>query len=108
MAVKITLMYPQPTDLEAFEHAYSTEHVPTAAPVFQAAGATKAVMSKAVGAPAGTPAFHRVAEIYFPDMATLQACAASKAGQDVLAHAAKISSGGPPVVFIAEEETITF
>lgn len=37
-----------------------------------------------------------------------QACAASKGGQDALAHAHKISNGGAPVVMIAEEETVTF
>jgi hypothetical protein len=29
-------------------------------------------------------------------------------GRKTLAHAASISTGGPPVVFVAEEETFTF
>lgn len=105
---KLIVMYPPPKDLEAFERAYSDEHIPMAAPIFQRAGATKAVLSKATGSPTGPPAFHRIAEIHFPSLAELQACAASKDGQDAVAHAHKISNGGPPVIMIAEEETITF
>lgn len=105
---KLIVMYPPPNDLDAFEHAYNDEHIPMAAATFQAAGATKAVLSKTSGSATGAPAFHRIAEIHFPSMATLQACAESKRGQDALAHAQKISNGGAPVVMIAEEETITF
>ncbi len=39
-------------------------------------------------------------------MESLQRCAAGK-GRDALAHAQKISNGGPPVVLIAEEEVVT-
>jgi len=109
MAVtKLIVMYPMPKDMTAFERAYSGEHIPMAAPIFQAAGATKAVLTKMLGAPAGAPAFHRIAEIHFPSAETLQACAASQAGRDAIAHAHKISNGGPPVVLIAEEEVVTF
>jgi uncharacterized protein (TIGR02118 family) len=105
---KLIVMYPSPKDLDAFERAYSGEHIPMAASIFQAAGATKAVLSKATAAPTGSPAFHRIAEIHFPSMAVLQACAASKGGQDALAHARKISNGGAPVILIAEEDVVSF
>jgi uncharacterized protein (TIGR02118 family) len=103
---KIMVMYPQPKDRDAFERAYSEEHIPMAAAIFKAAGATKAVLTKATGAPSGTPGFHRIAEIHFKSLADLQACAASKGGQDALAHAHKISNGGPPTVIIAEEDVV--
>jgi uncharacterized protein (TIGR02118 family) len=105
---KIMVMYPAPKDLAEFERAYHDEHIPMAAAAFGAAGAVKAVLSKAIGAPSGAPPFHRIAEIHFKSLADLQACAASRGGQDALAHAAKISSGGPPVVIIAEEDVVTF
>jgi uncharacterized protein (TIGR02118 family) len=109
MAVaKLIVMYPMPKDMAAFERAYSAEHIPLAAPIFQAAGATKVVLTKIREAAAGTPAFHRIAEIHFPSTETLQSCAASQAGRDALAHAHKISNGGPPIVLIAEEEVVTF
>ena len=41
-------------------------------------------------------------------MDVLQACAASQAGRDAIAHAHKISNGGPPVVLVAEEEVVKF
>jgi hypothetical protein len=41
-------------------------------------------------------------------MQALEACAASEGGEEVLAHAVKISSGGPPIFLAAEEETVTF
>jgi uncharacterized protein (TIGR02118 family) len=105
---KLIVMYPMPKDMTAFERAYSAEHIPMAAPIFQAAGATKAVLTKMLGAPAGAPAFHRIAEIHFPSAEALQLCAASQGGRDVLAHAHKISNGGPPVILIAEEDVVTF
>jgi uncharacterized protein (TIGR02118 family) len=107
-AAKLLVMYPVPKDMAAFERAYSAEHIPMAAPIFQAAGATKAVLTKILKTAAGAPAFHRVAEIHFPSMEVLQACAASQAGRDAIAHAHKISNGGPPVILIAEEDVVTF
>jgi hypothetical protein len=81
------------------------EHVAMA--VDKLAGKTKLVATKVLGAPNGTPAFYR-AEVHFPSMDALNACAASPGGQESLAHAASISSGRPPVVLVAEEETYTF
>jgi uncharacterized protein (TIGR02118 family) len=104
--VKMLLMYPQPADVEAFEKAYADEHAPIA--VDKLAGKTKLVATKVLGAPKGTPAFYRIAEVHFPSMDALNACAASPGGQETLAHAASISSGRPPVVLVAEEETYTF
>lgn len=104
--VKLIVMYPRPKDVEAFEKAYKDEHVPMA--VEKLAGKTKFIATKVVGSPQGEPAFHRIAEIHFPSMAALEACAASAGGQETLAHATLISTGGSPVVMIAEEETFNF
>lgn len=106
MAVKLIVMYPRPKDIEAFETVYKTEHVPMA--VEKLAGKTKIVATRVIGSPNGKPAFHRIAEIHFPSMQALQACAASLGGKETLSNAASISSGGPPVVLIAEEETFEF
>jgi hypothetical protein len=38
----------------------------------------------------------------------LEACAASDGGKQTLAHAVSISSGGPPILLVAEEETFSF
>ena len=104
---KIIVIYPRPTDLDAFEKAYVSEHVPLA--VEKISGVTKFVATKVVGTPDGsTPPFYRIAELYFPSMAALQQSAASSGTQEAVAHAFAISTGGPPIILVAEQETTTF
>jgi uncharacterized protein (TIGR02118 family) len=105
-SVKLTVIYPRPKDVDAFEHIYQTEHVPVA--VARLAGKTKMVASKVLASPQGTPPFYRIAEVYFLSMQALETCAASDGGKEALAHAVKISSGGPPIFLVAEEETFDF
>jgi uncharacterized protein (TIGR02118 family) len=105
--VKFIVIYPRPTDLEAFEKLYQEEHVPMA--VEKLAGKTKFVATKVMAIPdGGTPPFYRIAEVHFPSLEALQACAQSEGGKETLAHAVKISSGGSPIFLIAEEQTFTF
>jgi len=104
--VKLIVLYPPPQNVGAFENIYQTEHVPLA--VTKLGGKSKMVATKVTGSPQGAPPFYRIAEVYFPSMQALQACAASDGGKEVLAHAVKISSGGPPIFLVAEEETFTF
>jgi uncharacterized protein (TIGR02118 family) len=103
---KFVVIYPRPKDVDAFEQVYLKEHIPMA--VEKLAGKTKVVATKVVGSLQGTPPFYRIAEIHFPSMQALQACAASEGGKQTVAHAVSISSGGPPIFLVAEEETFTF
>jgi uncharacterized protein (TIGR02118 family) len=103
---KMIVMYPRPKDIDAFEKLYQSEHVPMA--VKNLAGKTRLVATKVNASPQGTPPFYRIAEVHFPSMAELQACAASEGGKETLQHAVSISSGGPPVIMIAEEESFNF
>jgi uncharacterized protein (TIGR02118 family) len=105
MTVKLMVIYPRPDDIEAFETVYNRDHVPMA--VAKLGGKTKIVASKIVGSPQGTPPFHRIAEIHFPSMEALQACAASE-GEQTIANAVAISSGGAPIFLVAEEEVFAF
>jgi uncharacterized protein (TIGR02118 family) len=105
-SVKLIVAYPQPKDLDAFEAVYQKEHVPMA--IANLAGKTKMVATKVLQSPQGTPQFYCIAEVHFPSMEALQRCAESAGGKETLAHAVKISSGGPPTVMIAEESTFTF
>ena len=105
-SVKLIVAYPQPKDASAFEKTYQQEHVPMA--IANLPGKTKMVATKILQSPQGEPQFYRIAEVHFPSMEALQLCAASAGGKETLAHAVKISSGGPPVIMIAEEETFTF
>lgn len=105
-AVKLMVIYPRPTNINDFEKVYTEEHVPMA--VKELVGKTKIVASKVLASPQGVPPFYRIAEIHFPTMEALQACADSEGGKQTLAHAVKISSGGEPIFLIAEEATFPF
>jgi uncharacterized protein (TIGR02118 family) len=104
--VKLIVLYPRPKDIDAFEQRYQKEHVPMA--VEKLVGKTKLVATKVVASPQGTPPFYRIAEVHFPSLEALQACAASDGGKKTLEHAVTISSGGAPTFLIAEEESFTF
>ena len=131
--VKFMVMYPRPQDIDTFEHLYQDEDVPIGdglsseyAGTFEAfeklyqeepvpmildklVGKTRFVSTRVVGTLNGTrPPFYRIAEVYFPSLQALQACAQSDSGRETVAHAVKISSGGTPVVLVAEEQTFTF
>jgi uncharacterized protein (TIGR02118 family) len=103
---KLVVIYPRPKDIESFEKIYNTEHVPMA--VEKLIGKTKIVTTKITASPQATPPFYRIVEVYFPSKAALDACAATPGTQDTLAHAAKISTGGAPVIMFAEEQTFIF
>ncbi|HKS97057.1 MAG TPA: EthD family reductase [Terriglobia bacterium] len=104
--VKLTVIYPRPKDVEAFEKRYQEEHVPMA--VEKLVGKTKFVATKVTKSPQGTPPFYRIAEIHFPSLAALEACLASPGGQETAAHAFEISTGGSPILLVGEEQTFTF
>ncbi|MGH8645187.1 MAG: EthD family reductase [Gammaproteobacteria bacterium] len=72
--VKFMVMYPRPKDIEAFDKLYQEEHIPMA--VEKLAGKTKFVATKILPTPEGTPPpFYRIAEVHFPSLEALQACA---------------------------------
>ena len=99
---KLMVLYPPPVDGETFERRYTEEHVPM---VFQKIpGVKKFVAARVLGAPAGAAPYHRVAEVYFESAKALQEAMASPGGQATMAHAVEISTGGPPVVLIAEDD----
>lgn len=105
---KIVVLYPAPRDPAAFERVYREDHAPMVTPV-TFPGLTKFVASKITGtADGGAGPFARVAELHFTSLKNLQAAAASEPAKRAVAHAVAISSGGPPLFLIAEEETTTF
>ena len=104
--VKLVVIYPRPKDIEAFETVYQSQHVPMA--VDKLAGKTKIVATKVLSSPQGAAPFYRIAEVYFPSVQALEACAASEGGKQTLANAVSISSGGTPIFLIAEEQTFAF
>jgi uncharacterized protein (TIGR02118 family) len=102
MTAHLLVMYPTPKDEKTFERRYREEHLPFAGP--RLAGAT-GVVSKRVLAPSpGGAQFYAISDVTFPSRAALEACAASPGAREALAHAASISTGGPPVIVMVTDD----
>jgi uncharacterized protein (TIGR02118 family) len=99
---KLVVLYPQPTDPDTFEKAYATEHIPL---MHEKMKGMTAVVTKMLGTPAGPAPHFYMVEIYAPSIDAIKAFLASPDGQQVAGHAAKISTGGPPEVVFAEDDT---
>jgi uncharacterized protein (TIGR02118 family) len=104
--VKIVVIYPRPQDEEAFEKVYLQEHVPLAEAKLK--GRTRIVLTKVVSSPQGKVSAYRMAEVHFSSMEDLTKCVESEGGKQVVEHATKISTGGPPLMLICEEESFVF
>lgn len=99
---KLIVLYPPPADVTTFERRYHAEHAPM---VLQSIpGVKRFIAAQVLGTPAGAAPYQRVAELYFDSIESLQAAMASPGGQATVAHAMEISTGGPPVVLIAEDD----
>jgi uncharacterized protein (TIGR02118 family) len=102
MTAHLLVMYPTPKDPKAFDRAYREDHLPYAGA--RLGGAT-GVVSKRVAVPSGERApFYAISDVTFPTLDALQACARSQGGKEALAHAASISTGGPPTVLIVTDD----
>jgi len=99
---KLMVLYPLPADPTIFERRFRLEHTPMVRERIH--GLKQFVASQVLGAPTGTAPYQRVAELYFDSLESLQAAMASGGGQATVAHAMEISTGGPPVVLIAEDD----
>ena len=104
MVVKVVMLYPPPTDGETFEAAYMREHVPLV--LARLPGLTRYALSKALWGYNGEPPFFLLAELYFPSLEALQSGFTPAAAQEIGAHAAAISTGGPPLAFVCMEEVV--
>ena len=99
---KLIVLYPPPADAATFERRYQSEHAPMV--MEKIPGLKKFVAAQVLGTPAGPAPYQRVAELYFDSMDALQSAMASPGGQAAVAHAMEISTGGAPVVLIAEDD----
>jgi uncharacterized protein (TIGR02118 family) len=102
---KLIVLYPPPSDAATFERRYQSEHAPMVRTKIP--GLRNFVSAQVVGSPAGKAPYQRVAELYFDSMESLQAAVGSPGGQAAVAHAMEISTGGAPVVMIAEDDSPT-
>lgn len=104
--VKMVVIYPRPKDEAAFEKAYKDEHIPLVEKKFK--GLTRLVLTKVNGSPQGKVAAYRIAEVHFPSLDDLTKIVESDSGKEVIAHAQKISTGGPPIMLMCEEESFVY
>ena len=103
-AAKLVVLYPRPKNVDDFERVYLSEHIPMVnAETFR--GIQAASARKILGTADGTAApFYRMAELTFPSMQALQEAAGGPGAQKAVAHALSISTGGPPLFLVAEED----
>lgn len=102
MTAHLLILYPTPKDADAFDRAYREEHLPLAGP--KLAGATSVATQRVVGPAYAPPPYHLMSDVAFPSLEALKACAMSSGGQEALAHAKSISSGGAPLVMVVADE----
>lgn len=100
---KLVVIYPRPVDEAAFEAAYTNEHVPMVEDKLK--GMTRLVLTKVLSSPQGKVTAYRLAEVHFSSLDDLNKCAESDDGKAVIEHAAKISTGGPPIMLVCEEDS---
>ena len=105
-AVKIVVIYPRPQDEEAFEQLYHDEHMPLIEEKLK--GITRFVATKVISSPQGKVTAYRIAELYFSTMEDLTRIMESENGKEVAEHASKMSTGGPPILLICEEESFIY
>ena len=103
---KVVVIYPRPKDEEAFEKIYLQEHIPLAESKLK--GMTRMVLTKVKGSPQGKVSAYRIAEVHFSSMDDLTRCVESDGGKEVVEHATRISTGGPPLMLICEEESFVY
>lgn len=101
--VKLVVLYPTPADAEEFDRAYAEEHAPMVNEKIP--NLSRWTASRVMGTPTGDePLYYMVAELYFPSVEALQDAFGTEGGQQTADHAVSISTGGPPVLLVSEEE----
>ena len=100
--IKLVALYTTPADVDAFEQHYNEVHLPL---IRQVPYLRNAVAAKVWGAPRGTPAYYRMAEMWFDDRASFDKAMASDenraAGKDLMSFAREIVT----MVFVETEES---
>lgn len=102
---RLIVLYPQPTDLETFDRRYRDEHAPMAIEKFP--GLRHFTAGRIVETPLSPSGFSHFAELTFDSLDALHASLASESGQQTVAHALEISTGGTPTALVVEESVVT-
>ncbi len=105
-SVKVVVIYPRPADEAAFEKEYRDVHMPMVESKLK--GITRFVATRVLHSPQGKVSAYRLAEVHFSSMDDLNKSIESEGGKQVVEHATKMSTGGPPLILVCEEESFVF
>jgi uncharacterized protein (TIGR02118 family) len=98
------LLSPQPSDVEQFEKDYKAHiallHEKTGIPT----GVTPYSVTKFLQGPEGKPPYYQQFSLPFESREALEEALSSPGMQEIAADAARISSGGGPVVMIGMQD----
>jgi len=94
--IKLTVLYGPPTNIQDFENYYAETHLPIAAKM---KGVERLELTRfAPGSDGAQPAYHRMAELYFPTEEQMQATMSSPEGEATVADLPKFATGGVTVL----------
>jgi uncharacterized protein (TIGR02118 family) len=94
--VKLVALYGPPLDVAAFERYYAETHVPLA---HRLPGLLRVETARLLGtADGGTAPYHRIAELWFANLESFQAAAASAEGRALAADVTNFATGDLTVV----------
>jgi uncharacterized protein (TIGR02118 family) len=102
--VKLIVLYPPPADVEKFDGDYQVHLQLTNEKMGIPADAKPYTVTKLSPLQEGSPYFYQMFALPFASMEELQAALANPSMQELGADAHRISSGGPPVMMIGNED----
>lgn len=101
--VKLFVLYPYPTDIDQFDRDYQ-EHLSLLCKKMQIPEHVHPyVVTRFVDMPQGRPQYYQMFMMPFPSAEELQQAMSTPEMQDVAGDAARISSGGAPVILVGVE-----
>ena len=100
---KVIALYPQPTDVEQFEKDY-VAHMRFFDEKMGFQGDVKPyTLTKFLPTPEGIPPYYQMAVIHFNSIEEMQTALSSQGAAESVADAARISTGGAPILMIGME-----
>jgi uncharacterized protein (TIGR02118 family) len=101
--VKLIVLYPYPPDVEQFNRGYQA-HLKLLHAKMQIPEHVKPyTVTIFAETPQGKPAYYQMFSMPFPSVEALQQAASSPAMLEVSADAARVSTGGAPVILVGIE-----
>ena len=104
-AVKLIVLYPHPTDAAQFDRDYQ-DHLKLLHAKMQIPEDVRPyTVTRFIETPQGKPAYYQMYTFPFPSAEALLQAAGTPEMQELGADAARISTGGPPVMLVGVDVT---